>query len=106
MSSQCERTTWIEFRTTSEARRLLERAVQASGSNLTDFAESCLLLAERRVMAGREHFLLSERAAAAWEAINSRPLDHCELPWCWLQDGGRPLRRGGRGLAALARQAS
>ncbi|MEX2619647.1 MAG: DUF1778 domain-containing protein [Egibacteraceae bacterium] len=63
----------IEFRTTRELRRLVERAVAASGSNLTDFAESSLVLAAQRVMADREHFALSERAAAEWEAINSRP---------------------------------
>ena len=43
----------IEFRTTAEARRLVERAVEASGSNLTDFAESSLVLAAQRVMADR-----------------------------------------------------
>jgi len=68
----------IEFRTTSETRRLVERAVQASGSNLTDFAGSSLVLAAQRVMADRERFVLSERAAAEWEAINSRPAR--ELP--------------------------
>lgn len=68
----------IEFRTTPETRRLVERAVEASGSNLTDFAESSLVLAAQRVMADRGHFVLSERAAAEWEAINSRPAR--ELP--------------------------
>lgn len=68
----------IEFRTTPETRRLVERAVQASGSNLTDFAESSLVLAAQRVLADRERFMLSERAAAEWEAINSRPAR--ELP--------------------------
>ena len=63
----------IEFRTTPETRRLVERAVEASGSNLTDFAEASLVLAAQRVMADRERFVLSERAAAEWEAINSRP---------------------------------
>lgn len=63
----------IEFRTTPEVRRLVERAVEASGSNLTDFAEVSLVLAAQRVMADREQFVLSERAASEWEAINSRP---------------------------------
>jgi uncharacterized protein (DUF1778 family) len=68
----------IEFRTTPEVRHMVERAVQASGSNLTDFAESSLVLAAHRVMADREHFALSESAAAEWEAVNSRPAK--ELP--------------------------
>lgn len=63
----------IEFRTTPETRRLVERAVEASGSNLTDFAESSLVLSAQRVMADRERFVLPERAATEWEAINSRP---------------------------------
>jgi uncharacterized protein (DUF1778 family) len=68
----------IEFRTTPETRRLVERAVEASGSNLTDFAESSLVLAAQRVMADRERFVLSGSAAAEWEAINSGPAR--ELP--------------------------
>ncbi len=68
----------IEFRTTPDVRRLVERAVEASGSNLTDFAESSLVLAAQRVLADREHFVMSGRAAADWEAINSRPAR--ELP--------------------------
>lgn len=63
----------IEFRTTPEVRRLIERAVEASDSNLTDFAEASLVLAAQRVMADRESFVLSEGVAAEWEAINARP---------------------------------
>ncbi len=62
----------IEFRTTPEARRLVERAVEVSGSNLTDFAESSLVLAAQRVMADRERFVLPESAVAEWEAINAQ----------------------------------
>lgn len=68
----------IEFRTTPEVRRLVERAVEASGSNLTDFAETSLVVAAQRVMADRVQFVLSERAAAEWEAVNARPAR--ELP--------------------------
>ena len=68
----------IEFRTTPETRRLVDRAVEASRSNLTDFAEASLVLAAQRVMADREQFVLSERAATEWDAINSRPAR--ELP--------------------------
>lgn len=68
----------IEFRTTPQVRRLVERAVEASGSNLTDFAEASLVQAAQRVMADREHFLLSADAAEEWDAINDRPAR--ELP--------------------------
>jgi uncharacterized protein (DUF1778 family) len=68
----------IEFRTTPQVRRLVERAVEASGSNLTDFAEASLVLAAQRVMADRTHFVLSEEAAREWDAINDRPAR--ELP--------------------------
>lgn len=68
----------IEFRTTPQVRRLVERAVEASGSNLTDFAEASLVQAAQRVMADRTHFVLSEEAALEWDAINDRPAR--ELP--------------------------
>lgn len=63
----------IEFRTTPQVRRLVERAVEASGSNLTDFAEASLVHAAQRVMADRTRFVLSEEAAREWDAINDRP---------------------------------
>jgi uncharacterized protein (DUF1778 family) len=68
----------IEFRTTPGIRRLVERAVEASGSSLTEFAEASLILAAQRILADRERFVLSDRAAAEWEAINARPAR--ELP--------------------------
>jgi len=63
----------IEFRTTAEVRDLVERAVAATQSNLTDFAEASLVLAARRVMADRESFPVSSEAAREWEAVNARP---------------------------------
>lgn len=60
----------IEFRTTPELRRLVERAVDASDSTLTDFAEASLVFAAQHVMADRDTFALSEDAAAEWEALN------------------------------------
>lgn len=68
----------IEFRTTQEVRRLVERAVEVSGGSLTEFAEASLVRAAQRVMADRERFVISERAAEEWEAINDRPAR--ELP--------------------------
>lgn len=63
----------IQFRTTPEVRRLVDRALEASDSNLTDFAEASLVLAAQRVMADRNRFMLSDRAAAEWDTINARP---------------------------------
>lgn len=68
----------IEFRTTPEVRRLIDRAAAASGNNLTAFAEQSLVLAAQRVMADQAQFTLSDRAAAAWDAINAQPAR--ELP--------------------------
>lgn len=63
----------IEFRTRPEVRHLVDRAVEASGSNLTDFAEASLVLAAQRIMANRDRFVLSDPTAAEWDAINARP---------------------------------
>lgn len=68
----------IEFRTTPAVRRLVDRAVEASGSNLTDFAEASLVLAAQRILADREVFVLADDVAVEWEAINARPAR--ELP--------------------------
>ncbi|MGH9380232.1 MAG: DUF1778 domain-containing protein [Thermoanaerobaculia bacterium] len=63
----------IEFRTTPQVRQLIERAVEESGSSLTDFAEASLTVAAQRVLADRARFTLSADALAEWEAINARP---------------------------------
>lgn len=63
----------IEFRTTSDVRRLVYRAVATSGTSLTDFAESALTTSAQRVLADRDRFDLSDAAVAEWEEINSRP---------------------------------
>ena len=63
----------IEFRTTSEVRHLVDRAVEVAGVNLTAFVESSVVLAAQRVMADRARFTLTDQAAAEWEAINARP---------------------------------
>jgi len=63
----------IEFRTTSASRAVIERAVEASHTNLTEFAETNLVLAAERVLADRDRFSLSADAAEEWESINARP---------------------------------
>ena len=63
----------IEFRTTNEVRDLVDRAVQASGTPLTEFAETSLIAAAQRILADRNQFTLSAEATAAWDQINARP---------------------------------
>lgn len=63
----------IELRTTPAVRKLIDRAVEASGSSLTDFAEASLTAAAQRILADRDRFTLSANALAEWEAINARP---------------------------------
>lgn len=62
----------LELRTTPEERDLLDRAVAATGTDVTDFVISHASEAARRVLADRERFVLEPEAARAWEAINSR----------------------------------
>jgi uncharacterized protein (DUF1778 family) len=63
----------LELRTTPEERELLDRAVAATGTDLTDFVVSHASDAARRVLADRDLFVLDAKAARAWEEINSRP---------------------------------
>ncbi|MHB8341780.1 MAG: type II toxin-antitoxin system TacA family antitoxin [Mycobacteriales bacterium] len=63
----------LELRTTPEERELIERAVAATGTDLTEFVVGQASEAARRVLADRTRFELSERAATEWEAINARP---------------------------------
>jgi uncharacterized protein (DUF1778 family) len=62
----------LEVRTTPEDRALIDRAVAASGSDLTDFVVTNLTLASRRVLADRTEFVLGPEAQEAWERINRR----------------------------------
>ncbi len=63
----------LEVRTTAEDRALIDRAVRATGGDLTDFVITNLRVAARRVLADRSHFFLDEAAAAAWDELNERP---------------------------------
>jgi uncharacterized protein (DUF1778 family) len=60
-------------RTTVEERGLIDRAVTASGTDLTEFVITHLTIAARRVLADRVEFELGEEAERAWEEINQRP---------------------------------
>lgn len=62
----------MDLRTTPEERDLIDRAVQASGTDLTEFVVSNTVTAARRVLADRDRFELDKDALAAWEKINAR----------------------------------
>ena len=68
----------MELRTTAKERELIDRAVAASGTDLTDFVVSHALEAARQLLADRDRFELDPEALAAWEALNERPAR--ELP--------------------------
>jgi uncharacterized protein (DUF1778 family) len=62
----------LEVRTTAADRALIDRAVFASGTDLTDFVITNLTVAARRVLADRSEFELDAEAREAWEKINGR----------------------------------
>lgn len=62
----------LDLRTTPEERELIERAVTATGTDLTDFVVSSATVAASRVLADRDEFELDVRALDEWEAINAR----------------------------------
>ena len=63
----------IEVRATAEDRQLIDRAVIASGTDLTGFVITHLRLAAQQVLADREGFHLNPEALDAWDRINQRP---------------------------------
>ncbi|MEX1005959.1 MAG: DUF1778 domain-containing protein [Acidimicrobiia bacterium] len=64
----------IEVRATREDRALIDRAVAASGTDLTEFVLTSLTVASYRVLADRTEFALGPDALEAWEAVG--PSDH------------------------------
>lgn len=63
----------IEVRTTPDDRALIDRAVRASGMDLTGFVLSNLKVASHRVLADRNEFALATADQEAWETVNQRP---------------------------------
>ena len=63
----------LEVRATAEDRQLIDRAVAASGTDLTGFVITHLRLAAQQVLADREGFRLDPEALEAWERVNQRP---------------------------------
>lgn len=68
----------LELRTTPDERELIDRAVAASDTDLTEFIISSAVEAAQRVLADRDHFVLDAKALEAWEELNARPAR--ELP--------------------------
>lgn len=68
----------MELRTTDEERALIDRAVAASGTDLTEFVIAHASEAARRILADRTAFELDPEALEAWEQLNDRPAR--ELP--------------------------
>ncbi len=63
----------LEVRTTAEDRALIDRAVAASETDLTEFVVTNLRAAAQRVLADRTEYPLDANALAAWERLNRRP---------------------------------
>nr|VTP02846.1 hypothetical protein BIN_B_04742 [Mycobacterium riyadhense] len=63
----------MELRTTAEERELIDRAVTASGTDLTNFVITHASEAARRLLADRDHFQPDAAAAKEWEDVNALP---------------------------------
>jgi uncharacterized protein (DUF1778 family) len=70
------RSTRLEVRTTPEDRRLIDRAVAETGTDLTEFVVSNLTTAAHRVLADRSEFVLDASARQRWEAVSNAPARH------------------------------
>lgn len=64
----------LEVRTTAEERALIDRAVEAAGTDLTSFVVTNLTDAARRVLADRDRFALL-RGGGRVGRINRRPAE-------------------------------
>lgn len=73
MDRKRRRSERLEVRTTAEERELINRAVAASDSDLTEFVVANLTVAAQRVLADRTVFHFDGAAFRAWEAANDRP---------------------------------
>lgn len=62
----------LELRTTPDERELIDRAVAATDTDITEFVVTNAVEAARRVLADRDRFALDADALEAWEAVNAR----------------------------------
>ncbi len=66
----------LEIRTTPEDRELIDRAVEASGTDLTEFVTANLTVAAHRILADRSEFVVDAESRRAWEQVNrNKPRD-------------------------------
>lgn len=72
MSTTRSRNERLEVRTTKDERTLIDRAVAAQLTDLTEFVIANLTVSARRVLADRTEFALDVASAEAWETINRR----------------------------------
>jgi uncharacterized protein (DUF1778 family) len=63
----------LEVRTTPQERQLIDRAVAASGVELTEFVVTNLALAARRVLADRTEFALDDAQRQRWDELSNAP---------------------------------
>jgi uncharacterized protein (DUF1778 family) len=68
----------LEVRTTAEERALIDRAAEATGSDLTSFVVTHLTDAASRILADRDQFVLDPDAAAEWDRVNDAPARHVQ----------------------------
>ena len=61
----------LELRTTPDERELIDRAVAASGNDLTAFVVGSAVTAAQRLLADRQSFALDATQQQAWEALNT-----------------------------------
>lgn len=73
MTTSRARNSRLEVRASSDERALIDRAVAATGSDLTTFVLTHTTEAAERVLADRDQFVLTDDQATAWEALNDRP---------------------------------
>ncbi len=63
----------LVFRTTAENRALFARAAEASGTDLSGFANEQLRVAAQRILADRTTFVFSAVEAALRDELTERP---------------------------------
>lgn len=63
----------LEVRMTPQDRKLVNDAVVACGTGLTEFVVASLRTAAHQVLADRTVFVLDADAQRAWEDLNARP---------------------------------
>ena len=64
----------MDLRTTPQERDLIDRAVAASKTDLTDFVVTQASIAARRVLADRDVFALDDAALAASDSLEHAPI--------------------------------